>query len=419
MTSTQVSRRQFLRAAGLGLGGSALLQQTGPALGTLGANDRIRVGIIGPGDRGRGLMGEFFDQSGRCNARLAAICDLWKLRREEAGQITADKTARGPALFRNTEELYAAQAVDAVIIATPDFSHAILCAEAVRAGMDVYVEKPLAHVMEDARLVRQACLETGRIVQVGTGSRSEGVQRAAAEYVRSGKLGKIIAAESGWHVNEPYRWRRDKRVALLKESDTDWKRYQLNRPPRAFDARRYLEFRLFWPYSSGLPDQWLSHQVDTVAHVTGELYPASCVASGSICQWHDGRENADTFAAVFEYPSGFQFRYSARHTNAHGGLFARFFSNAGTLDLAAGTVSPEGGIGTGDGGARELVGEQKLPALPDESHVGNWLDCIRTRKPPVADITAGYAHSVAVSMAIRALHTGRRVGFNPETHEIA
>jgi predicted dehydrogenase len=418
MSGQKINRRQMIKGTAIGVAGLAAASITRPTLGALGANERIRVGVIGPGDRATDLMNEFFREGKRYNAELVAICDLWSLRREQARQFVKDHSGMEPAVFRNTEELYAARAVDAVLIGTPDFSHAILCAEAVRAGLDVYVEKPLADVIEDARLVRQACLESDRIVRMGTNGRSAGKQMAAARFVREGKFGKVIAAELGYHVNQPKRWRREKLVSLLKEKDTDWRRYQLNRPPQPFDARKYLEFRLFWPYSSGLPDQWLSHQMDTVAHVTGELFPASCVASGQICQWHDGRENPDTFAAIFEYASGFQVRYSARHTNSYGDLFQRFFCNQGTLDIESGTVSPAGGIGRKEGGTADLLAEQKLPAEPSVSHVGNWLDCIRTRKQPIADITAGYAHAVAVSMAVRAMHTGKRVTFNPAKGEI-
>ena len=121
-----------------------------------------------------------------------------------------------------------------------------------------------------------------------------------------------------WNVNQPGRWRRPDVVPLLKEQDTDWKRYLLNRPYEPFDARKYLEFRLFWPYSSGIPDQWLVHQIDTVHWFTGYPHPRSVVANGGVYLWKDGRKNWDTMTAVFDYgplddPSkGFQVQYSSR-----------------------------------------------------------------------------------------------------------
>ncbi len=117
--------------------------------------------------------------------------------------------------------------------------------------------------------------------------------------------------ELTWNVNQPGRWRRPGLVPLLKEEDTDWKRFLLNRPFESFDARKYLEFRLFWPYSSGLPGQWMSHQIDTVHWFSGLQHPRSVVANGGIYMWKDGRRNWDTISAVFDYgpddlSSGFQ-----------------------------------------------------------------------------------------------------------------
>ena len=161
------------------------------------------------------------------------------------------------------------------LIATADFQHALHGVEAVEAGRDAYVEKPTAHTMEDARKFLAAVKKTGKIVQVGTQRRSTPSYQKAAEYIKSGQFGDIVMVEMTWNVNQPGRWRRPDVVPLLKEEDTDWKRYLLNRPHEPFDARKYLEFRLFWPYSSGIPDQWLVHQIDTVHWFTGLPHPRS------------------------------------------------------------------------------------------------------------------------------------------------
>jgi predicted dehydrogenase len=178
--------------------------------------------------------------------------------------------------------LYARKDVDAVIIATADFQHAYHGTEAVNAGRDAYVEKPTAHTMADARMFRAAVHKSGKIVQVGTQRRSTPAYIKAAEYIKSGAFGDIVMVEMTWNVNQPGRWRRPDVVPLLKEEDTDWKRYSLGRSMGSFDARKYLEFRLFWPFSSGIPDQWLVHQIDTVHWFTGLPHPRSCVANGGI-----------------------------------------------------------------------------------------------------------------------------------------
>ena len=156
--------------------------------------------------------------------------------------------------------------------------------------------------------------------------------------------------EMTWNVNQPGRWRRPDVVPLLKEEDTDWKRYSLGRNMGAFDARKYLEFRLFWPFSSGIPDQWLVHQIDTVHWFTGLPHPRSCVANGGIYLWKDGRTNWDTMTAVFDYgplddlTKGFQVQYSSRFTNSAGGVKELYYSNGGMIDMDKQTVTPTGGL---------------------------------------------------------------------------
>jgi len=425
MAVEEMNRRQFLGAA---VGAGAAL--AGPRLAfarsvapprVLGANDRVRVAVLGPGDRAQSLISDFLKFAGSLNMDLAGVCDLWPRRLEAQAAKWSQATGHPIDRYRNTEELYEAKEIDALIIATPDFSHAPLCSEAVRNGKHVYVEKPLANTIEDAREVREAVHETGRIVQVGTQRRSDGKYIGAAQFIRSGQFGKVIAVEMHWNVNQPDRWRRPGEVARLTEDVAQvrfpvkdaWRRYRLNRPDEPFDPRKYLEFRLFWPYSSGLPCQWMSHQIDTVAWLTGDPYPHSCVASGGIYQWNDGRRNPDTFTAVYEYPSGFQVQYHARQSNGFGGTSETYFSNWGTLDLDHGVIT-----GAGGGGAGTKLTEQAIPAAEGIDHMRNWMECLRSRKQPNADIDAGYSHAVAVSMAVRALQSGKRVSFDPKRQRL-
>src|SRR5204862_1670720 len=165
---------------------------------------------------------------------------------------------------RNNEEMYDKKLVDAVFVSTADFQHALHAIEAVKAGCDVYCEKPFAETMEDNRAALKAIKATDRIVQIGSQRRSGSNYHAADEFIQSGKFGPITMVELTWNVNQPGRWRRPALVAKCREEDLDWKRYLLNRPFEPFDPRKYLEFRLFWPYSSGMPGQWMSHQIDTV-----------------------------------------------------------------------------------------------------------------------------------------------------------
>src|SRR3989441_399329 len=134
---------------------------------------------------------------------------------------------------------------------------------AIQAGKDAYIEKPLAHSMEQAIAIRDAVKKSDRVVQIGTQRRSAANYQAANEFIRSGKFGDIVMAEMTWNVNQPGRWRRPQLVPTINETDTDWKRFLAYMPYEAWDPRKYLEYRLFWPYSSGIPDQWMVHQIDT------------------------------------------------------------------------------------------------------------------------------------------------------------
>jgi len=264
------SRREFLKVSSATLAATAVSWNASSYASILGANDRVRVGVVGCGDRMKSSLIPAFQQHAKdLNFSLIAVSDLWSLRREEGSALIQKLNGNPTAAVRNNDELYARNDIDAVLIATADFQHALHGVEAVNAGRDAYVEKPTAHTMADARLFRAAVKDTGKIVQVGTQRRSTPSYQKAAEYIRSGKFGDIVMVEMTWNVNQPGRWRRPDVVPLLKEQDTDWKRYLLNRPYEPFDARKYLEFRLFWPYSSGIPDQWLDHQIDTVHWFSG------------------------------------------------------------------------------------------------------------------------------------------------------
>lgn len=436
------TRRCFLKLTSAGTAGLAVSASASSYARILGANDRVRVGIVGYSDRTRSsLIPAFLKHAGGMNMEIVAVSDIWSLRREEAEAQLESKIGRKPALARNNDELYERKDVDAVIVATADFQHALHAVEAVRAGRDAYVEKPLANTMEDARAVRAAVKETGKVVQIGTQRRSASNYHAAKDFIQSGKFGDIVAVEMTWNVNQPGRWRRPSVVPKLRQEDTDWERYLLNRPKEPFDARKYLEFRLFWPFSSGIPDQWMVHQIDTVHWFTGLPRPRSVVANGGIYLWNDGRRNFDTMTAVFDYgplnetTGGFQVIYSSRQTNAAGSVKELYYSNGGTLNLDTNMVTPDGGL---TARYAKAMGKEAF-LLPDLSlaeakpvetaadtgvdeetsaNMRNWMECVRTRKTPNADIEAGYSHSVALCMTIAALHTGQRVTFDDAAQEV-
>ncbi|HPR74282.1 MAG TPA: Gfo/Idh/MocA family oxidoreductase [Bacteroidales bacterium] len=432
------TRRDFIRTSALGAAGLTFSAKSYSRI--MGANDRIRVGIVGYSDRFRSsLSPAFMALSKELNFEFTALSDLWSMRRDAAADFYR---SRGVSLrlARNNEELYSGNDTDAVIISTADFQHALHCAEAVNAGRDAYVEKPFAETMPDARTALKAVQQSGKIVQIGSQRRSAANYIAADEYIKSGKFGKIVMVEMTWNVNQPGRWRRPGEVPLLKEGDTDWKRYQMNRPAADFDARKYLEFRLFWPYSSGIPGQWMAHQIDTVHWFTNISHPASVAANGGIYLWKDGRTNFDTMTAVMEYTDpgnpevGFQVVYSSRFTNSAGGVKELYYSNGGMLNLDTNKITPEGGLDERMARAMNMQANMlepfELPGLRVETaantgsdpmtaaHMRNWMECVRDRKKPNADVVAGYNHSIACIMCTAALRTGEKASFDENRQEV-
>lgn len=443
MKIKNVSRRKFLELGALSLAGSALPARASSYARILGANDRVRVGVVGFSDRFReALAPAFLAHAKELNFEFAAVSDIWKQRREDGVAHLQKLSGKEIAAARNNEELYARKDVDAVIIATADFQHAQHAIQAVNAGRDAYVEKPMAHTMEDAREIRAAVRSTGKIVQIGTQRRSAANYHRAYDFIRSGAFGDIVSVEMTWNVNQPGRWRRPQLVAALREEDTDWKRFLINRPFEPFDPRKYVEFRLFWPYSCGIPDQWMVHQIDTVHWFTGLPRPRSVVANGGIYLWHDGRKNWDTMTAVFDYgplndlSKGFQVVYASRQTNSAGGVKELYYSNGGLLDLDKNVISSAGGLEEKFALEMNMKPNQlQRRSLANSSstvdtaaaaggddatsaHMRNWMECVRSRKSPNADIEAGYSHSVAVCMTVAAMQSGRRVTFDDTAQDV-
>ncbi len=409
----------------------------------VGANDRVRVGVVGFSDRFRqSLLPGFLNHYKELNFDIVGVSDLWNYRRDAGVSHLQEKLGHDVKSCRNNDELYGTKDIDAVIISTADFQHALHAIEAVNAGCDAYCEKPFAETMADNRAALKAVKNSDRIVQIGSQRRSGTNYKAAENFIKDGKFGDITMVELSWNVNQPGRWRRPDLVAKLKEEDTDWKRFLMNRPVEAWDPRKYLEYRLFWPYSSGMPGQWMSHQIDTVHWFTGLKHPRSVVANGGIYKWTDGRKNWDTTTAVFDYGSstdaekGFQVVFTSRMHNGDENPAEIYFSNGGELNLNTNMISPKGGLNEQHAAAMgmqpNLLPELSIKAAADKvvasantggdpltsSHMRNWMECVRSRKQPNAPVEAGYYHSIANIMTTAASHTGSKATFDEATQEV-
>ena len=231
-----MNRRTFIQQGSLAVAGVALgkVSVSAQSAGRIrGANDRVRIGVVGFSDRFRqSLLPAFKQHMKELNFEIVAVSDLWSRRREEATAHFKQELGTTVTAYRNNDELYEKSDVDAVFISTADFQHATHCIDAVKAGRDAYVEKPFAETMADDRAALAAVKGSDRIVQIGSQRRSGTNYHAALKFLKSGRFGDIVMAEMTWNVNQPGRWRRPELVAALKES-----RHRLEALPRQSAGR--------------------------------------------------------------------------------------------------------------------------------------------------------------------------------------
>jgi predicted dehydrogenase len=425
-----MNRRDFLSKSAAVLATGAVLPHTALSYENIvGANDRISIGHIGIGNRGEELDLIASKLKSSHNVEMTAVCDLWTVNREKAAATNAGYYGRAPRAVQHAEELLAMKDLDGVLISTPEHSHSPILKMTTEAGKDAYVEKPMGNVLAEVKAARDAVIQAKTIVQVGTQHRSEPYQQAAHAVVKSGALGDISKIEVVWNYHGP-RWRGRPQVKQIREQDTDWSKWLLTKPARPFDPRLYFEFRLYKDFSSGIPDQWMSHAIDVVHWFMDDHFPKSVVAHGGVFAWHDGRETADTFQALLEYPKGFLVSYATSFGN-DAPSFTRYMGKNATLINIGGEGSPryqqveEKGTHEDDSDIEEkrkskfitlpgsTSGEDKLPpmGIDDMSleHMANWLECMRSRQQPHATVHDGFAHSVACMMAAQSYFTGKKL----------
>ena len=398
------TRRRFLTRGSLAAAALSAAPSLTGAQPVRSANSRISIGMIGTGSRGSALMREALALAPKHNIAITAVCDVWKKNREGAFAAVTGSGGTAPQQFTRYEELLTRKDNDAVVIATPDFSHGRILLAALQAGKDVYIEKPMTIDIESADKALQLARATGRVVQTGTQRRSNGHFIKAAKLIASGELGHLSRVSAAMNVNAA-RWMR--RVDDCRREDVDWDAFTLGKLAPAFDARLLRCWQLYRATSNGLPGLWMTHYADAVHLLTGAKYPQSVVTLGGNYVWHDGREHADTMHTVLEYPEGFLFNWSMGLGNAAGVHFTLHGTKA-TLDAERWTLTAEN--------SKELPA--KIAAERNGSHLENWLECLRSRARPNADIEVGFQHVVATVMAATALETGRRQKWDAARREM-
>lgn len=410
-----IGRRDFL-AAGTGL---AATLATGHALGQepqesiqpthpTGANDRIGIGLIGCGGRCSSYL-PTLRRYAQDKIEIVAVCDVWRRNREATAARIRQEWGNAPQEFSRYQDLLALADVDAVFIATPDFSHSVILADAVRAGKDAYVEKPMSTRLEDAILALDTVRASDRIVQVGTQRRSDGRFKAGAAVVQSGRLGKVSRVDAVWNRNVAS-WARP--FDDVREEDVDWEAFLLYLPRRPFDPARFRCWHLSYEFTNGLVGLIGSHVIDVALWFLQDPLPTRGVALGGLYVWNDGREISDTFECVLEYPKGWMLVCSCWLGSGPEDVYAVFHGQNYNLDTRDWLLHPAAHERPKD------AQDEPIRAQDSEDHLLNFLECVRTRRTPNCDIEAGFAHSIACILAREAERTGRRMRYKPATRTI-
>lgn len=306
------SRRDFLKAFSL-LAGSSLYISSLPWIKTLQAqdfesgktNDKVKLGIIGPGSRGRLLMLHLQQIPG---VEISAICDTYQPNYDLAIEMTNGK-AKG---FKDYRKMLDMRELDGVVIATPLYLHAQMTVDALQAGKHVFCEKAMAMTVEDCYRMYKTHQETGKILQIGHQRIFNVKYIKGIEKIKNGELGKVTQIRAYWHRNN------------------DWRR-----PVPSPELERFINWRLYRDYSCGLMTELASHQIQVANWVLGEL-PESVAGFGSINYWNDGREVYDNVNLVFNYPGGVKLVYDSMISNAHYGLEEQVLCSEGTMELESG-----------------------------------------------------------------------------------
>jgi predicted dehydrogenase len=395
------TRRNFIGNVATGLGSLA----TG---NVLGANERIRFGVIGAGERGTQLTR---DALACPNAECVAFADVYTRRLEDAKKLAPE--AKG---FLDYRQLLEDKSIDAVLIATPHHLHAEQFVAALEAGKYIYQEKTMAFTVEDARTMRAAYSKAaGRTVQIGHQALSSGQVIDASNYLASGGVGKVTAIQGRMFRNTPHgkpQWTRP----LYPDMTPDnlmWKAFLGNAPERDFDADRFANWRLFWDYSGGNVHENMCHQIAFWYKVMGLKIPHAVSMSGGVYLWKDGREVPDTMHVSMEHGEEILFSWDSGFGNNHPGVSEEVLGTDGTIARGQQIRYLPQKVNRPDGA--ETIGQ--TPTAP-QAHMRNFFDCVRTGRDPNCPFEIGYRVSITCRMAIESYWSGRLVRWDAEREEI-
>jgi predicted dehydrogenase len=405
-----MQRREFLGAVG------AAAQRV------LGANDRVRVGLVGCGGRGRYVSGLMREAPG---VEFGAVADVYLTNAERAKEW-AGPNARA---YQDFRRLLEQKDIDAVLIATPDHWHATAAVLACQAGKDVYVEKPLAHNVREGRAIVNAARRYNRIVQAGTQHRSSPHFREVQQIVQSGALGKVNWVRV-WNYANLFPQGIGHEADSEPPAGLDWDFYLGPAPSVPFNRKRFLvTYRWFWDYSGGYITDFGTHRLDTVHQVMGVTAPETIAATGGRFSLRDDGEIPDVLQVTYAYP-GFVLSYESCLLNGHGvgGRTAgmKYYNAKGAEDRPNGMAfygtngalyADRIGYEIYPGPGSRLERKQMNTTDATKLHAANFIECVRSRKQPNADVEAGHRSTTVAHLGNIAFKTGRKLHWNSETEQ--
>jgi predicted dehydrogenase len=409
-------RRTFMQQV---LGGGTAMAVSGfnPAGRILGANDRVRFGLIGAGGRGTAIFKAAIKAP---NTEAVAVADVYTRRLDEAKAI-----APGVKTYSDFRRLLDDKSIDAVLIATPQHQHALNFVPAIQAGKDVYQEKTMAFTPDHARRMRNAFDSSNRVVQVGIQSLSGIGYTRVRELATPERMGAITAVHTHAFRNAPYGgWKRQ----IPDDCDTahvNWKAFEGEAEPRPFDPNRYMNWRFYWDYSGGNVYENFVHQVGFWHKVLGLEIPPSVTMAGNNYR-NPGMELPDTMDVTMDYEKKVLFTWNSMFGNRHyGEQFDLLLGTNGTIlrdEEENIRYVPEGRrhvpesmqAGTGKGSSPDIVDGGDAT----NDHMRNFFDCVRSRKEPNAPFEIGYKSAIACQMCNLSYRLRRTVHWDPQLMEI-
>lgn len=445
-----LDRRSFLRSSAQTAITAAAVTQLhpllaqGPSTAPRSPNDNIQLALIGAGIQGQGDTRVALQVPG---VKLVAAADCYD------GRLTHAKELWGSDVFttRDYREILARKDVDAVLIATPDHWHKQAAVDAMRAGKDVYLEKPMIHLYSDGPEIIEAARSTNRIIQVGSQRVSSIVYAKAKELLASGAIGKLNMVTARWDRNSSIgAWNYS--VPLDASTQTcDWPRFLGTAPKIPFNGERFFQWRKWKDYGSGVAGDLFVHLFSGTHFITGAKGPTRAMATGGLRFWNDGRDANDVLLALFDYPEGFNL---SLHVNfVDGGEESEgflFTGSEGLMEIAGNTVTvsrtplasePGYTVSTFANDMQKQYVDQyrkKYPVVhpsgppPQETqkyaaptgyldsydHFKNFFGAVRSRQPVVEDATFGFRAAGAALLGNLSVEKGAIVRWNPETMKI-